>query len=205
MAGSPAPGTGYPVRLRIDGSRTSMSRLWGIPILGVLVRSILAIPLYLVLGLVSLAVSLTMLVSWIPVLFTGRQAGWVYGVNSFYVDWTARLGAYLLLLVGGYPLSGDFGARVEVDRDQRFSRLWGIPLLGILIRSIVLIPHYIVLAFLGIAVGFLGLVNWIPVLLLGRQAEPIVTLVGGYLRWTARLNAYVLLVASPYPPFSLSD
>lgn len=186
-------------------SRTSMNRLWGIPLFGILVRAILAIPLYLVLGVVSFVVSLVALVSWIPVLFTGRQAGWIYGIDGFYVDWSTRLGAYLLLVVGGYPLSDDFGARVQIDRNQQFNRLWGIPLLGVFVRWIVLIPHYIVLGFLGIAVWLITWVSWIPILVLGHQAELVVTIVGGYLRWSARLNAYLLLVAAPYPPFSLSD
>ena len=155
-------------------TRTSMNRLWGIPLLGILVRAILAIPLYVVLAVVSFVVSLVALVSWIPVLFTARQAGWIYGINGFYVDWSTRLGAYLLLMVGGYPLSDDFGARVLIDQSQQFNRLWGIPLLGVFVRWIVLIPHYIVLGFLGIAVWLITWVSWIPVLLLGHQAEFVV-------------------------------
>jgi len=56
---------------------------------------------------------------------------------------------------------------VRWDESQSIARWAGIPLLGVWIRSILLIPHLIILYFLGIAVGFLNLLTWIPVLLTG--------------------------------------
>jgi Domain of unknown function (DUF4389) len=199
-----SPG-GYPVRFPIDLARTSMNRLWGIPFLGIFVRSILAIPVFIVLWFVGIGVGIALLVSWIPVLFTGRQAGWIYGITGFYVDWLSRASSYLMLLVGGYPITDDFGARLQLDRDQPFNRLWGIPIIGLVARWFLLIPHFIVLFVLGIGAVILAFVSWIPVLINGRQSQTIVDFVGGYIRWYARVIAYQLLVSSPYPPFRLTD
>jgi hypothetical protein len=200
-----APGAGgYPLRLFIDPAKSSMNRLWGIPYFGVLARAILAVPVYLVVVLLGIAVYLTVFVSWIPVLFTGKQAGWVYALFGTYFRWAWRVTAYLLLLVGGYPISDDSGARIELDRNQHFNQLWGIPFLGPWVRGFLLIPHLIVLFFLSIVVGFLLLVSWIPVLINGRQAKPIVDWMAGFVRWYMRVAAYLALVVSPYPPFSLN-
>jgi hypothetical protein len=61
------------------------------------------------------------------------------------------------------------------------------------------------LALLGFIVGVLILVSWVPVLLKGRQAEPIVRWLGGYYRWAVRVSAYAFLLTGTYPPFRLAD
>ena len=201
---NPLAGAGaYPVRLMIDPTKTSMHRLWGIPFFGVLARIILAIPVLVGITIIGFVLYIATYVSWIPVLFTGRQADWIYALMATYIDLGSRGGAYVCLLVGGYPLSSDFGVRVEIDRNQHFNRLWGIPFFGVLARTILLIPHFVVLAILWIVAFFLVFVNWIPVLVTGRQADAIVRFLGGTIRWTMRVDAYASLVASPYPPFSL--
>ena len=88
---------------------------------------------------------------------------------------------------------------------MRINRLWGIPLIGVLIRGILLIPHFIVLWLLGFLVGILYLFMWVPVLILGRQADLMYTIVGGTTRWGFRVLAYLLLMVDRYPPFSLGE
>lgn len=105
-----------------------------------------------------------------------------------------------------YPLAPDaFPVNVSYDREARINRLWGIPLIGMLVRSIVLIPHFFVLTMLGILVAFLLAFTWVAVLFLGRQADLIYTIVGGYNRWLFRVLAYGLLMVDRYPPFSLGE
>ena len=56
-----------------------------------------------------------------------------------------------------------------------------------------------------IVAGFLMLFVWVPVLIFGRQADLIYTLIGGYYRWQLRATAYFLLMVDKYPPFSLGE
>jgi hypothetical protein len=117
--------------------------------------------------------------------------------------------AYLGLLTPTYPpfsLSGEeHPVSVRFDEGVRINRFWGIPLLGLAIRAVVLIPHFIVLWLLGILVAFLVWFVWLPVLILGRQSDLMYTIVGGYTRWTLRVAAYMLLMVDRYPPFSLGE
>ena len=123
--------------------------------------------------------------------------------------WAARVQAYATLLTPTYPpfsLSGEgHPVVVRFDEGVRIGRLWGIPILGLLVRGIILIPHYVALALLAILVGVVLSFTWIPVLLLGRQADFVYTLVGGYNRWLLRVNAYLLRMVDRYPPFSLGE
>ena len=207
-AGGPDPDA-FPVRLIFDESQ-GIGRLWGLPLIGFAVRMLLLIPHYIVLMLLAIAAAFLMYLTWIPVLFTGRQAGFVYSIVGGYLRWSMRLTAYLYLLTSGYPpfsLLGedDYRVRVEIDEGQRINRLWGIPLIGFTIRAIILIPHYIVLWLISIAAFVLIAFSWLPVLLLGRQSQLVYSVVGGWMRYGLRVTTYLLLLHDRYPPFSLGN
>ncbi|MBX3029360.1 MAG: DUF4389 domain-containing protein [Chloroflexi bacterium] len=198
---------GYPVDVRYT-PEGRIGRYWGIPIIGHMVRGLCLIPHAIALMLLGIVAYLVIFVSWIPVLINGRQAGWIHSVLGGYVRWWVRTVSWAWLLSGTYPpfSVGDDPnqhVRVRIDRDQPISRIWGIPIIGVLLRSILLIPHFIVLMVLWFVSYIVLIFAWIPVLIYGRQADAVYTLVGGTLRWTARVQAYMLLVSGPYPPFRL--
>jgi hypothetical protein len=197
----------YPMITTFDETVT-MSRLWGIPILGIMVRWLLLIPHFVVLAFYAVLVALLQLVTWIPVLVYGRYPGWGYSIVGGFIRWITRVQAYAILAASAYPplsTGGRHDVDVRWDESQQVARWAGIPVFGVWIRSFLLIPHLILLWFLGIAVGFLSLVTWIPVLLDGRYADWAYRIVGGYVRWQNRTLCYVLLMTGPYPPFSLDD
>ncbi len=75
---------------------------------------------------------------------------------------------------------------------------------GLLLRQLAAIPHYFVLIFLGIAAGVLWfIVQWV-ILFVARFPYGMWEIVAGYIRWTTRVNAYVLGLIDCYPPFSMS-
>lgn len=197
----------YPINVRFDRDQR-VSRLWGIPFLGWFGRWFILIPHYLILAVYGFVVGVAMFVTWIPVLLTGRFPGWGYDLVGGYYRWLARVVAYQLLMVGPYPpfsTRPGYPVEVDVDRTQGLNNLWGLPLAGIAIRAILVVPHAIAVWFVGIAAGFVILFSWIPVLLFGRFPALGYELVGGYLRWTTRVSCWVLLMARPYPPFRLSE
>jgi hypothetical protein len=198
----------YPVNISYD-REARINRLWGIPLIGQFVRWIMLIPHFLVLLLVAIVAAIMILVAWIPVLVLGRYPGWGYRWVGGLLGWSQRVTAYAMLMTPTYPpfsLSGeDYLVSVRYDEGVRINRLWGIPLIGQLVRGILLIPHFVVLMVLSILVGILGWFVWIPVLVLGRQADLIYTMVGGFYRWQLRTAAYLLLMVDRYPPFSLGE
>jgi hypothetical protein len=198
----------YAVNVSYD-REARINRLWGILWLGQTIRAILLIPHFIVLVLLVMVAAIQTLVTWVPVLLLGRFPGWGYRWIGGLMAYSIRMQAYFYLLTPTYPpfsLSGEeYPITIRFDEGVRINRLWGIPILGILVRGILLIPHFIVLWFLGILVGFLAIVLWIPVLFLGRQADLMYTLVGGTTRWWLRVVAYLMLMVDRYPPFSLGE
>jgi Domain of unknown function (DUF4389) len=203
----PLGGSGYPVNLTVAPDE-GQNRLWGIPFVGLTIRAILVIPQAIVLWVLALAIGFVTLFSWLPILINGRQAEFVYAIIGGYLRLATRVAGYVLLMTGRYPPFGPGGEHtidVTFDETEEQNRLWGIPFVGLFVRWILLIPHFIVLFFIAIVVGFVSLITWIPVLVNGRTADWVVRWLGGFYRWFNRVYAYMLLLTAKYPPFRLDD
>ena len=195
----------YPVTLTYAPD-VGQNRLWGIPLVGIIIRSILCIPQFIVLTALALVVYVIVLVNWIPILVNGRQAGWINTTMAGVFRMSSRVIAYLLLLTGASPpvwITGEHPVNLTMATGESQNRLWGIPFFGILARGILLIPHFLILAILGFLLGFAMLFTWVPVLLTGRAGDWVIRWIGGFYRWSVRVYAYALLLTSQYPPFSL--
>jgi len=203
MAGGP----GYPVRITIDRDQ-EINRLWGIPLFGMLARFIILIPHVLVLWLLGIGVGLSVLVTWIPILASGRFPGWAMDLYEMTYRWYLRVAAYGFLMVGPYPpFSSDapYPVDLTIDAPRQINQLWGIPFLGIWFRGLLVIPHAIVLFFITIGVSFAFLVIWIPILVNGRFPDLGYDLFGAYFRLSTRMSVWTLLVPVPYPPISPAE
>jgi len=71
-------------------------------------------------------------------------------------------------------------------------------------KFITAIPHFIIVAILGITVVLVTIVAWFYALIAGRYPQGLFDYVAGVIRWGARVNAYFLSLTDEYPPFNLS-
>jgi hypothetical protein len=85
---------------------------------------------------------------------------------------------------------------VEFDRQEEYSR-W-LPL----VKWLLLIPHWFVLTFVGIAAFFAIVYSWFAVLITGKYPRGVHSFVTGTYRWGTRASAYGILMTDRYPPFS---
>ncbi|MFD4231455.1 DUF4389 domain-containing protein [Streptomyces sp. NPDC058545] len=76
--------------------------------------------------------------------------------------------------------------------------------LTVLVRLLLLVPHFIVLFFLHIAAFFTVIVGWFAALVLGRLPEPVFRFLAGYLGYRMRVGASAMLLIDRYPPFTLT-
>jgi hypothetical protein len=206
-ATTPAAG-GYPIGLTVTDER-EINRLWGIPFVSVIVRTILAIPHIVVLAILAIGLYIWFLLGWIAILLTGKVPGIAVALLREYVQRSYRiLGYTMFLMPGPYPhLEPGPGDPLSVSfelHDLSINRLWGIPFFGVFVRIILAIPHLVVLSILGIVLYILILIVWIPILFTGKYPSAIANFFGSFARYAVRVSAYIVLLPVPYPPFSLS-
>ena len=97
-----------------------------------------------------------------------------------------------------------YDVQVEFTVPEWHNRFWAIPILGIVVKLILLIPHLIILSVLGTVAELLALVTWIPVLFGGHYPSWGYDVIGGTLRWGANVSAYLYgLTDRTYPPFRI--
>ena len=138
----------------------------------------------------------------VMLVFRRRYPRWWFDFALELTRFSARVGAYILLLTDRYPSTVD-AQSVHLDIDypdaERLNR-W-LPL----VKWLLAIPHYVVLFVLAILAVIAVLVAWLAILFTGRYPRGLFDFVVGVERWSLRVGAYAfLLVTDRYPPFSLS-
>lgn len=205
----PSPPDVYPVTLEIE-YQEKLSRL------STFFRLILLIPLAIFVGLISgLAGSETVndgasfslgvlgslfLAHWIVVFLRRRPVNWLFDVIVHIQRFSLRAQAYFMLLADKYPpFEGDWMLRYEVEKPETLSR-WRL----LFWKVITAIPHFIILIVFWFVVVVVVVIAWFAILFTGRFPRGLHGLVEGWLRWQARVTAYVMSLTDRYPPFSLT-
>ena len=187
----------YPVNLKIEYSEKSNKST-------ALFRLVLIIPIILILAIISSYAEALSLAVGLLILFREKYPKWWFDWNVGITKFTYRIVAYGLLMRDEYPSTDDEQA-VKVDipyPDVKKDLNRWMPL----VKWILAIPHIIVLIFIFIAVVFCSVFAWFAILLTGRYPKVIFDFVEGFLRWSLRVNAYMLLLTTDeYPPFRLRE
>ncbi|WP_460669510.1 DUF4389 domain-containing protein, partial [Kocuria himachalensis] len=219
--GGPAP-SAYPVRVTGFLDQRLSRGLW-------LVKWLLAIPHFIVLALLWVALVVTTIAAGLAILFTGRypRSWFVFNVGVLRWSWRVGFYAYSALGTDRYPpftlAAADYPADFDVAYPARLSR--GLVLVKWWLLAI---PHLLIVGVLTGGTGTWGnqwdetgqatTTTWGPSLLgvlvliaavillfTGRYRYGLFALVMGLNRWVYRVSAYVLLMRDEYPPFRLDQ
>jgi len=206
---APLP-TDYPAALEID--YPEHPRDW----FTTLLRPILAIPIAIILALVSGPGVRSHTATWSPaaggilfcatalmLVFRQKYPGWWFDWNVALTAFGLRVMAYLALLRDEYPSTDDEQAVhldiVYPDAKEELNR-W-LPL----VKWLLAIPHLILLGVLAAAAVVCVIIAWFAILITGQYPRPLFDFVVGVSRWWVRVAAYAfLLTTDRYPPFQLS-
>jgi hypothetical protein len=204
---------GYPVQFAVEYPDRSLNRLT------TAFRPFVAIPVVIVLATIGgvsanwtggnrdLTVGTLGGIVFVPALlmivFRQKYPRWWFDFNLELQRFTNRVGAYLALMNDRYPSTDEKQyVTLEIaypDVPRELNR-W-LPL----VKWLLAIPHYVVLLLLWLAALLVAIVAWFAILFTGRFPRDLFDFIEGVLRWTNRVEAYVLLLATDrYPPFRLS-
>lgn len=151
-------------------------------------------------GIYGLLVFCASIVAWFALLFTMHHPGTLYRLAAHFLRWRVRANAYLMLLTDEYPPFGDGAYPAELElvpptRERDFT--------AVLFRMIFVLPQLVALWVLGIMWGITTVVAWFTIVFTGSYPDGLFRFGVGALRWSTRVEAYVLLLTDEYPPFAI--
>lgn len=185
----------YPARLEVDYPER-LDRIT------TLLRLILLIPVVLLLSLMNyVGNNVVVIPTVVLILIRRKYPRWWFDFNLEYTRFMGRVNAYGALLTDQYPsLEDEQSVHIEVDYPDTANLNRFLPL----IKWLLALPHYIVLALLMVLSLLAEIISWVAILATEKYPRPLFNFVLGVQRYSLRVNAYAfLLVTDRYPPFSL--
>ena len=186
----------YPVELAGEYQERVNRVLW-------LIKWILIIPHGIVLWFLYIPTILTIPLSWLIIIIMGRYPEFLWGYHSGLLRWTWRVNfySYGAGATDRYPpfsfqSRDDYPADFNIEYPETLSRL------STLFRWLLVIPHWIIIYFLGAIADILVFFALVIVLFSGRYPKSLFDIIMGMNRWVYRVNAYGWLLVDEYPPFS---
>ena len=165
-------------------------------------RLFMAIPQFIVIYLLLMAMGLITILAWFAILFTGRYPKSFFEFSSGVMRWQANVWAYVALLRDEYPPfslePGEYPVALDIPLAERQSRF------RLFIRVFAIWPNQVVLQLVMYGWFFTTFLSWWMILFTGRYPRGLFRFSVGVLRWQQRQLAYLYLLRDEYPPYSVN-
>jgi hypothetical protein len=202
----PAPES--PVSLQIQRAE-KQSRLTNFPLgIGLFIRAVLLVPHLVILYFLGIVANIVFFIATFAILFTGRYPRGMFDFYVGYYRWNMNATSYLLHLHDAYPpfsmSQQAYPLTFAVEYPERLSRWLNFPIVGVFIKAVLALPHFLVLAFLYLAALVVLFIATFAILFTGSFPAGMHRFVTGVVRWGVRVQAYEVALTDRYPPFSLA-
>jgi hypothetical protein len=170
--------------------------------LTVFFRGLLVLPHYVTLIVYGLGAALAVIAAWFALLFTGRYPDGLYAFVAKVSQYTARVSAYMYLLVDDYP-PFDLGDHPEYpvqlqipEPKESYSRV------KVFFRGLLIIPVEIIAYALGIVSAIVTVIIWLMGVIVGSTPEGLSNAQKFCLSYSARAMTYMTLLVEDWPALS---
>jgi hypothetical protein len=172
-----------------------------------LVHWLLFVPHGIILNALRLVSNVVFIVYWFIVLFTRKPHPGLYGVMAMYERYNTRATGFLFGYSEIYaPFDFDTGTSdngayppVRLNLPAPPAEVPRVKVLNFLLA----IPHYIVVAIIGIAAVVVAVIGWFAVLFTGRWPAGMRAFLVRFANYYYRVWTYVAMVENDYPKFGL--
>jgi hypothetical protein len=151
----------------------------------------------------------TAVLGWFASIATGEMPRGLRDAGAYATGYRAQSLAYLLLLTPVYPNADPTAMLAALPRPPQHP----VRIVGdasalqrsratVFFRLILALPHLLWLTLWGIASFVVAIVQWCITLSYGRPAVGLHRFLSRYVRYSVHVNAYLFLVADPFPSFN---
>lgn len=170
--------------------------------LTVFFRMILVIPHILTLLVYGIGLFFAVVIAWFALLFTGRWPAGLYAFVGNANRYSARLNAYMYLLVDVYP-PFDLAEHAEYPVQLHVAApLASYSRVKVFFRGLLFIPVYIIVYVLGIVAYAMAILIWLLGVIVGKTPDGLANIQEFCLSYTSRAYAYATLLTEDWPQIS---
>jgi hypothetical protein len=183
------------------------SRLLAFPFFGLLIRCILLVPVGLLILVYSIWYCILTIIVPFTILFTRNIPDSIYNFFIGFLKLYIKASIYVLGLTDKYPGFGldDAGLfELHIERPKKFSLLLAFPLIGFIIRIVLMIPYIIYESVLQYGAQWAMIFSWFAVLFKGKYPESLYEFNRDFLRIVAAETIYTSYLSDKYPSFHIS-
>jgi hypothetical protein len=168
-------------------------------------RLFTALPGVLFLSLWSLALWVTVPISWFVLVFTGSYPRSLYDFHAAFARYATYIYSYFYLATDRWPgFSGDaafdYPEKLHLgDPLAEYSRM------KVLFRIIIGIPVYLIAYAMSIVAQIAAFISWFTIVFAGKQPEGLYQMLRLGLSYQHRAMPYGLLLTEDWPEFTQED
>jgi hypothetical protein len=171
----------------------------------VFIKFLLALPHLIIINALQYLSLVAAYIGYFVVTFTGKMPGGLYRFMEIWMGWNTRTYGWIIGFTDIYPpfeTDPEYPVAVRVTQPENPSKGWAVA--GIFfIKFIVLIPHFIALAFVLMASTLAVWFGYFAVLFTGSLPVGIQDFAAGTMQWALRVYAFLAGITDDYPKFSL--
>lgn len=183
------------------------NRFLAFPLFGILVKMILLIPVIIEIMFLSLFSGFVLMINWFIISFTGKYWDFAYKFFLGFMRLETKMSLYFYGITDRYPwftFSTNGILELDVVKPENPNRWLAIPLLGLFIRFILIIPYFIFSEVLGRGSGVAMVISWFVVLFKGKFPESLYEFEKDSIRVSLASSVYLVGLSDKYPSFNIS-
>jgi hypothetical protein len=165
-------------------------------------RIILAIPHFIVMYVMYIALGFGMVFAWFAIMFTAKYPEGLYTFNARIIQYMTRVTSYASLAADPFPgfgLGNEDGYPVQLPiapPKERYSRMKAF------FRFLIGIPVLLIQYALQVVLQIAAIISWFCIVITGKQNSGLQSALDLGVAYNARAQAYFALLTEDWPPFS---
>lgn len=183
------------------------NRWYAIPLFGFLVKLIMIIPVSIEISVLRCIIFLASILNACNIFFRGRYWKWAYDINLGTMRLEVNVSYFLFGLTDIYPgfsLATTVDYSLKLPFNKKPNRLLATPLLGYILRAILMLPYLFYRHIVNMAAILAVFVSWIPVLFKRKYPDTTYEIVRDSVRVDQAVTAYFLGMSDSYPSWWIS-
>ncbi len=188
-------------------NNTHPNKLYAFPVVGLVIKFIILIPVLIVSLFVGLIYGVLSIVTPFVILFTGKYWNTAYTFTLGYFTYTAKIQLFLAGITDKYPgftLEPNGIFEIRLPKPESPSRLMAFPGGGYVGRFLILIPYAFYQTVLQYGMYVAIIASWFGVWIKGNYPESLYEFIKDELRVSLAYDTYMTYLSDTYPSFKIS-